>query len=158
LGIDPTTAGAKAHLGVTYYYYPVSNCGNNCVLLVGYIESKDGGQTWGSVQQVGGPMKLSWLPDTFSGKMVADYVATVFALGRGYPIYSNAYPLVNSLYQQAIYTVRRLVNHPLDDQHLSAANDVQIPGATSDHGPRRYLDLDNEVPITPVNHPPELKP
>jgi hypothetical protein len=153
LGIDPSTAGATGHLGLTYYYYPQTNCGNSCILLVGYIESKDGGQTWSSVQQIGGPTRLEWLPNTFSGRMAADYVATVFVFGRGYPIFSNAYPPINSLFQQAIYTVRRVLNHPMDDQHFTSANDKQIPGAKSDHGPRQFLDLDNEVPITPTNHP-----
>jgi hypothetical protein len=157
LGIDPATSGATAHLGLTYYYYPVSNCGNSCILLVGYIESKDAGQTWSSVQTVGGPMQLSWLPNTFSGRMAADYVATAFVLGRGYPIYSNAYPPQNGIFQQAIYTVRRVVSHPNESYPNSAADDVQIPGAKSDHGPRQYLDLDHEVPITPTNHPPDVR-
>lgn len=153
LGIDASTSGNKAHLGLTYYYYPVSNCGNSCVLLVGYIESKDGGQTWSAVQNIGGPMQLSWLPNTFSGRMAADYVATVFVMGRGYPVYSDAYPPVGGVYQQAIYTVRRLMNGTSESYPNTAINDAQIPGAKSDHGPRQYLDLDHEVPITPTNHP-----
>lgn len=154
-GIDPNTAGGTAHLGVTYYYYPVSNCGNNCVLLVGFTESKDGGNTWSSPRQIGGPTQLSWLPNTFSGRMAADYIATVFVLGSGYSIFSNAYPPINSLFQQAIYTVRPIKAHTFE---LSAEGDKRIPNAKSDHGPRQFLDLDHEVPITKANHPPEIQP
>jgi hypothetical protein len=153
LGIDPSTSGQTAHLGLTYYYYPVSNCGGSCTLLVGFIESKDAGKTWSAVQTIGGPMQLGWLPNTFSGRMAADYVATVFVLGRSYPIYSNAYPPVNSVYQQAIYTVRRLLGHTSENYPNTSVNDQQIPGAKSDHGPRQYLDLDHEKPITSTNHP-----
>src|SRR5262249_5196486 len=36
LGIDPATGGATAHLGLTYYYYPQSNCtASTCGLYVG---------------------------------------------------------------------------------------------------------------------------
>jgi hypothetical protein len=157
LGIDPTTSGATAHLGLTYYYYPVSNCGNSCVLLVGYIESRDGGNTWTAPRQIGGPSMLTWLPNTFSGRMAADYIATVFVLGNGYSIFSNAYPPISGVFQQAIYTVRPLKSHT-SPGILSAENDRQIPGAKSDHGPRQFLDLDHEVPITKTNHPPELQP
>ena len=59
MGIDPNTAGQSAHLGVTYYFYPNGNCGNSCSLRQGYIESNDGGQTWCSAAQLGGPMQLS---------------------------------------------------------------------------------------------------
>lgn len=142
---------------MTYYYYPVSNCGGSCVLIAGYIESLDGGQTWSAAKQIGGRMQLNWLPNTFSGRMVADYVATVFASGRGWPMFSLAYPQITLLYpfRQAIYTVRGLSDSSPYDQRFSSAHDRQIPGAKSDHGPRQFYDLDNEVPINPANRPPE---
>ena len=46
LGIDPATAGATAHLGLTHYYYPQTNCAAaTCALYVGFISSLDGGAT-----------------------------------------------------------------------------------------------------------------
>ena len=50
-------------------------------------------------------MQLSWLPNTFSGRMVADYVATVFpAGGRAFPIYALAFAPTGGLFHEAIYT------------------------------------------------------
>src|SRR5262249_42561602 len=46
LGIDKSTSGSTAHLGLTYYYYPVSNCSaTTCQLRVGFISSTNGGST-----------------------------------------------------------------------------------------------------------------
>ena len=33
--IDPTTGGRNTHIALTYYYYPVSNCGSSCQLNIG---------------------------------------------------------------------------------------------------------------------------
>ena len=38
LAIAPGTKGSTAHLALAYYFYPVSNCGNNCS-FVGWIHS-----------------------------------------------------------------------------------------------------------------------
>jgi len=46
LGADAHTSAVAHILGLTYYYYPVSNCGSNCQLFVGFSLSRDGGQTW----------------------------------------------------------------------------------------------------------------
>ncbi len=76
IGIDPNTAGNTASIGVNYYFYPNGNCNNSCSLREGYIQSSDGGQTWSTATQLGAPMQLTWLPNTFSGYMVADYTAS----------------------------------------------------------------------------------
>jgi len=156
LGIDANTAGNSAHLGLAYYFYPNGNCGNSCTLKQGYIESTDGGQTWGTPAVFGVPMPLKWLPDTFSGKMVADYTATVFSNGKGFPVFALAYPQINlaNPYNEAIFTMR----HGSYDNgiRVSAAQDKQIPGI---RGTRvwEYYDQDHKFPIHPgtVPTPPE---
>ena len=45
LAVDRSTGGATTRLGLTYHYYPVSNCGQNCQLRVGFISSTNGGTT-----------------------------------------------------------------------------------------------------------------
>jgi hypothetical protein len=87
IGVDPATQGNTAHLGVTYYYYPVSNCSSTtCRLTVGYVQSTDGGANWTAPVQVQGPMKLTWLPLTSQGYMVGDYQSTSFLGGKAYPL------------------------------------------------------------------------
>ena len=88
MGIDSRTSGSTAHMAITYYYYPVSNCGGSCQLYAGWTQSSDGGTTWTKGVQLSHAMQLNWLPQSQNGLMVADYVATVFpAGGRAFPIY-----------------------------------------------------------------------
>lgn len=107
LGIDPNTGGASAHLALTYYYYPVSNCtAATCALYAGFISSLDSGQTWSNPTPLAGPMSLSWLPSTFSGKMVADYIGTSFANGKAYGFFAVAKANSGTTFDQAIYTTQ----------------------------------------------------
>ena len=107
LGIDPATSGSTAHLGLTYYYYPQTICtAATCALYVGFISSLDGGSTWSAATPVAGPMSLSWLPSTFSGQMVADYVATSFAGGKAYGVFAVAKAKSGTSFDQAIYTTQ----------------------------------------------------
>jgi len=148
MGIDIKTSGGTAHMAITYYFYPVSNCGNSCTLYAGYTQSSDGGTTWTAGRQLSGGMQLSWLPNTFSGRMVADYVATIFpAGGRAFPIYVIANPPVSGVYQQAVYTEGYgFTFGGGSEPAFSSANDMPISGAKSDHPLRRPEDRDNELP------------
>jgi hypothetical protein len=147
MGADLATSGSSAHLGMTYYYYPNTNCGNSCQLYAGFSLSHDGGQTWTPGRQLTPPMMLNWLPNTFSGRMVADYVATAFpAGGRAFPIYSLANAPVNGLYQQAIYTSS--FGYTMDEMEtpVSSLGEQPIAGIKSDHPPRQRGELDNIPP------------
>jgi hypothetical protein len=82
LAVDRATAGASAHLGLAYYYYPSINCTvATCELDVGFISSNNGGATWSPAEQLAGPMRLSWLPLTTLGFMVGDYISTSIVPG-----------------------------------------------------------------------------
>jgi hypothetical protein len=105
LGIDSGTAGGTAHLGLTYYYYPQANCAAaTCALYAGFISSLDGGSTWSVATPLAGPMSLSWLPNTSSGRMVADYVGTSFAGGKAYGFFAAAKANSGTTFNEAIYT------------------------------------------------------
>ena len=149
LGIDPTTGGATAHLGLVYYFYPVSNCTQTtCKLEVGFIQSKTGGQTWTGKRTLHGAMSLNWLPNTFSGNMVADYVTVSYAGGKAFPIFVVAKAKSGSLFSQAVFTSASGIAAPAAGAaEFSSAHDRPIPGAKSDHGPMQYYDLDHEKPI-----------
>ena len=151
MGVDIRTSGNTAHMAMTYYYYPVSNCGNSCQLFAGFSLSNDGGQTWTAGRQLSQSMQLSWLPNTFSGRMVADYVATVFpAGGRAFPIYVIAQQPTGGLFHQAVFTAGYgYTEDEMLEPRLSSKDDKPIPGAKSDHPQRTYFDLDNEHPIHP---------
>jgi hypothetical protein len=80
IAVDKSTSGSTAHIGITYYYYPVANCTfATCALRVGYISSSDGGTNWTAPVEIAGPMTLSWLPNTSQGRMVGDYTSTSYS-------------------------------------------------------------------------------
>jgi hypothetical protein len=92
IGVDHTTSGATAHLGLTYYTYPQASCSTStCKLAAAFASSTDGGTTWSAPRKILGPLRLSWLPSTTSGIMVGDYVSTSFGSnGKAYPVIANA--------------------------------------------------------------------
>src|SRR6267378_309139 len=154
--IAPGTKGTTARIALAYYFYPVTNCKSNCWLSVGFIQSSTGGSTWTAAETLAGPMNVEqWLPNTFSGWMVADYISVGFAGGKAYPVFAAAQAKTGSLFHQAIYTTTsgQAASTPELEQ-MSAAGDVPVPNAHSDHGPMEYLDLDHMIPIS-GKRPPE---
>lgn len=88
IGIDASTSGTGARIGLTYYFYPNASCtASTCQLDVGFISSTNGGTSWSTATQVAGPMSLSWIPNTSQGRMFGDYISTsVRAGGNAFPI------------------------------------------------------------------------
>jgi hypothetical protein len=79
VAVDRSTSGANIHVGVTYYFYPSTNCTPaTCQLAVGYISSANGGSSWSASTQLAGPMTMSWIANTSQGRMVGDYISTSF--------------------------------------------------------------------------------
>ncbi|HUI84701.1 MAG TPA: sialidase family protein [Candidatus Binatia bacterium] len=155
MGIDSRTSGSSAHMAMTYYYYPVSNCGSSCQLTAGFTITTNGGQTWTAARQLGPPMQLSWLPQTFSGRMVADYVTTVFDFGRAFPIYAQAFQPVNGLFQEAMFTSSfGYSQDEMTEPLMSSAGEKPIPGIKSDHPARTRGEVDNLPPNRRQGVPP----
>ena len=90
IGVDPTTSGSSAHLGVVYYFYPEANCDiDTCELSVGFASSTDGGVTWNS-RRLAGPFRNTWLTATDDGYFVGDYVSVSFVDGKAIPVFTVA--------------------------------------------------------------------
>ena len=105
IGVDVSTSGTTARVGLTYYFYPATSCtASTCQLDVGYISSTNGGSTWSAATQLAGPMTLSWLPNTSQGRMFGDYISTsVLAGGRAFPVISVASAPTGSTFNQAMF-------------------------------------------------------
>ncbi|MEV6647861.1 sialidase family protein [Amycolatopsis sp. NPDC051371] len=89
IGVDASSSGTSARIGLTYYFYPNANCtAATCRLDVGFISSINGGTSWSTATQVAGPMNLSWIPNTSQGRMFGDYISTSVRAG------GNAFPIV----------------------------------------------------------------
>jgi hypothetical protein len=105
IGVDRSTSGSSARVGLTYYYYPTASCtASTCQLDVGFISSVNGGSTWGTATQLAGPMSLSWLPNTSQGRMFGDYISTsVVSGGNAYPVLALASAPTGSTFNQAMF-------------------------------------------------------
>jgi hypothetical protein len=105
LGVDRSTSGASARIGLTYYYYPTAACSaTTCQLNVGYVSSINGGASWSAATNVAGSMSLSWLANTSQGRMVGDYISTsVLSGGRAWPTIAVATAPSGGLFNEAMY-------------------------------------------------------
>jgi hypothetical protein len=91
LGVDHSTGGANAHLGLVFNFYPKANCTtSSCKLRTGYVASTDGGATWSSPLSLGDTMRLTWLPNTTQGYMPTDYNSVSFAGSKAYSVFALA--------------------------------------------------------------------
>ena len=131
IGVDKSTSGSSAHLGLAFYYYPVSNC-SSCQLDVGFVSSTNGGTSWSAKTQLAGPMHLSWLANTNQGRMVGDYISTTIDGGKAYPVFAVAQAPSGSTFNEAMYTVAgglsvRGGSHSSSDRVVATAR----PGASS---------------------------
>lgn len=150
LGVDPATSGSSAHLTLAYYWYSQANCSfSTCALNLGFVSSQDGGATWSAAKMITGPMSLGWLPDTFSGRMVADYISTSYSGGKAYAAFALARSNSGTMFDEAIYTTTQSLANSADSVHMSSRSEKPVPNAKSDHGRRKFYDEDGEFPIPP---------
>lgn len=149
LAVDRSTSGAAAHLTMTYYYYPVSACGSNCDLYVGFISSTDGGQTWTAPTVLAGPMKVSWLAQTGTAGdvaplgMVADYISTSYVNGNAFSVFAVAKANSGSVLDEAMYTTAQPMR-ALSAKRFSSRGEKPVPNAKPDHPPRESSDENRE--------------
>ncbi|HEV7180570.1 MAG TPA: sialidase family protein [Candidatus Baltobacteraceae bacterium] len=134
LGTDPT---GGAHLGLAYYTYANAACASSCRLAASYASSPDGGATWTAPVAVGAPMANDWLARTTEGRMVADYVATVFAGGRAIAVFADAAALNGSLLDESIYASTPSVSMATAMRRTSTI-ERPVPGIRSDHRRRHF--------------------
>jgi hypothetical protein len=106
IGIDPTTSGTTAKIGLYYYFYPTANCtASTCQLEVGYVSSTNGGSTWSSPTTVAGPMSLSQIANSTQGSMVGDYISTSVIGGKAVSAFAvGKAPTNGQAFDEALYT------------------------------------------------------
>ena len=91
IGVDRTTSGANAHLGVTFYYFANTNCNNDtCKLFAGFVSSINGGASWSKKATLAGPMSVKWLANTDAGYMTGDYISTSIVNHLAVPVFAAA--------------------------------------------------------------------
>ena len=81
--------------------------GSPCRVDVLVTTSSNGGNSWSSPRLLNAQqMNTAWLPTTVSGRMVGDYIAAPWSLGRPVAVYSLASPPVGGEFRQAIAAAR----------------------------------------------------
>jgi len=150
IGVDHATSGASAHMTVTTYAYSNTKCSEStCQLYVGFTTSNNGGKTWTAGKVLAGPMKLSWLPNSQNGLMVADYLSVSYANGQPFGVFAVAKAPSGGKFNQEMYTTTTPLLVSDDEPRYSSKGDKPIPGVKSDKGPRKFYDDDGEYPIPP---------
>jgi hypothetical protein len=158
IGADAATSGSSAHLTIVYYFYPVSACNNSCQLEVGFTTSEDGGKTWTAGKKLAGPMKLTWLPLSDQGYMVADYIGVTYTNGDPRGIFAVAYAPSGGLLNEAMYTTKEALLTATGEARFSSKGEKPVPGAKSDHEMKFYYDDEGLRPIPPSRLiPPQQK-
>jgi hypothetical protein len=106
LGVDRTTSGSSAKLGLYYYFYPNAGCSaSTCQLEAGFISSVNGGSTWSAPETVAGPFSLSQIASTSQGSMVGDYISCSVLNGNAFALLAvGAAPSGGLSFNEAMYT------------------------------------------------------
>lgn len=150
LAIEPATSGSKAHLALTYYFYPSASCdASNCALYTGFFSSPDGGNTWTTPVTLAGPMSLAWLPNTFAGLMVGDYCAAAFSGGKAFPVFAAAKANAGIVFDEPIDTTATGFPAAQHSTFLTSAAEQPVRHAHSDHPRHRFYDQEHRYPIAP---------
>jgi RTX calcium-binding nonapeptide repeat (4 copies) len=99
----PTVGIDRASGRVAIAYYTVRGAGIDAEL----VQSAPGGSGWGAPRRLSAQtMAVAWLPNTVSGRMLADYISLHYASGRPLVIWALASEPVGGTLHQAIYGTR----------------------------------------------------
>jgi hypothetical protein len=152
LGVDRATSGSTAHLSATYYFYPKASCDDStCEIHVGFTTSANGGKTWTAGKDIGvGPMKISWLPASQNGPMLADYLSSSYVDGKAFGVFMVAKEPSGGLFNEAAYTTKQPLEASADEPRFSSRGEKRIPGVHSDRPYPRSQGEEREGPTPPT--------
>jgi hypothetical protein len=105
LAVDPASRGARARLALTYYAVSSADCTEaTCLLDVYLVTSRTAGARWTRPRRLNPRrMRLTWLAQTSSGRMVGDYTGTVFSGRRVVSVHVQARPPQGDRFNEATY-------------------------------------------------------
>jgi hypothetical protein len=150
LGVDRSSSG---HLTSTYMYFKDASCsGDACLVYVGFTTSTDGGKTWTAGKELAGPMNISWLPQTFSGPMLADYLSTSYVNGNPFGVFMVAKAPNGSVLNQAAYTTKDPLLAEVGEPRFSSKGQKPVAHSLSKHWWINFHDVERE-PETPPSQP-----
>jgi len=92
-------------------------------------------------------MKISSLPVSDNGPMVADYIVVSYVNGNPFGVFANALPLVGSTFNEAMYTTKTALPVSYDAPRFSSIDDHPVPNAKSDHPVKFFYDDEGQREI-----------
>ncbi|MFG2143097.1 exo-alpha-sialidase [Streptomyces sp. NPDC048696] len=106
IGVDKSTSGASARIGLYYYFYPQANCtATTCQLQVGYVSSANSGTSWSAPATLAGPFTLDQIASTTQGSMVGDYISTSVVGGKAVAAFAvGKAPTNGQAFDEALYS------------------------------------------------------
>jgi hypothetical protein len=150
IAVDHATSGSTAHIGVTYYFYPVASCTvSTCKLGVGFVSSTNAGKSWTKAKGLVNGMKTGWLPTTTLGQMVGDYISTSYVNGKAFGVFAKATANVGSTFNEGMFTPATGFFVEGEGPYLTSEGEQPVPNAKSDHPPVPYFDSEGRVPKPP---------
>ena len=151
LAVDRATSGATAKLVSIYYYYPQAACNDDtCEIQVGFTASTNGGKTWTAGKDLGvGPMKISWLPASQNGPMLADYLSSSYVNGKAFGVFMVAKVPSGGLFHEAAYTTKNPLQVAADEPRFSSEGEKPIPGIHADRPFPRSQGEERQSPNAP---------
>jgi hypothetical protein len=94
-------------------------------------------------------MSPSWLPNTFSGLMVGDYVATAYSGGKAFAIFASAQANSGTLFDEPMYTTTGGISTAQKAGALISAGEQPVADAHSDHPNHQFYDQEHRYPVVP---------
>ena len=92
-------------------------------------------------------MKLTWLPLSDNGYMVADYIGVSYINGGAFGIFPVAKGPSKGLLNEAMYTTKTPLPLVPGARTFSSRNERPVPNAKSDFVRKSYFDDEGRVPI-----------
>ncbi len=151
LAVNRRTSGKTAKLTSTYYYYPQADCNDStCEIHVGFTTSANGGKTWTAGKDLGaGSMKISWLPASQNGPMLADYLSSSYVNGKAFGVFMVAKAPSGGLFNEAAYTTTNPLEASADEPRFSSSGERPIPNIHADRPFPRSQGEERESPNAP---------
>ena len=101
----PDLAVSGNRLALTYYALSAADCTESTCLLDAFlVTSTNAGTTWSKPRRLNAAhMRLTWLAQTVTGRMVGDYMGTVFAGKRVVSVHTQARAPKGGRFNESIY-------------------------------------------------------
>jgi hypothetical protein len=94
-------------------------------------------------------MSPAWLPNTFAGLMVGDYVSTAYSGGKAFAIFAAAQANSGTIFDEPMYTTTTGLAAAQHAAAFTSTAEQPTPDAHSDHPSHEFYDQEHRYPMSP---------